>query len=43
MLNGTSQEYCLEDISERIDRTLHLWDGGRKVKLNYQVMPESLL
>lgn len=42
MLNGTSQEYCLR-IFERIDRTLHLWDGGRKVKLNYQVMPESLL
>lgn len=42
MLNGTSQEYCLR-IYERIDRNLHLWDGGRKVKLNYQVMPESLL
>lgn len=42
MLNGTSQEYCLR-IYERIDRNLHMWDGGRKVKLNYQVMPESLL
>ena len=42
MLNGTSQEYCLR-IFERIDRNLHLWDGGRRVKLNYQVMPESLL
>lgn len=42
MLNGTSQEYCLR-IYERIDRNLHLWDGGRKVKLNYQVMPESLM
>ena len=42
MLNGTSNEYCLR-IYERIDRNLHLWDGGRKVKLNYQVMPESLI
>lgn len=42
MLNGTSNEYCLR-IYERIDRNLHLWDGGRKVKLNYQVMPESLM
>ena len=33
MLNGTSNEYCLR-IYERIDR---------KVKLNYQVMPESLI
>lgn len=42
MLNGTSQEYCLR-IFERIDHTLHQWDGGRKVKLNYQVMPGGLL
>ena len=42
MLNGTSNEYCLR-IYERIDRNLHLWDGGMKVKLNYQVMPESLI
>lgn len=42
MLNGTSNEYCLL-IYERIDSNLHLWDGARKVKLNYQVMPESLI
>lgn len=42
MLNGTSQEYCLR-IYERIDRALHQWDGGRKVRLNYQVMPGILL
>lgn len=42
MLNGTSQEYCLK-IFERIDCALHQWDGGRKVKLNFQVMPGNLL
>lgn len=42
MLNGTSQEYCLK-IFERIDCALHQWDGGRKVKLDFQVMPGNLL
>lgn len=41
MLNGTSPEFCRR-IHQRIERKLHLWDGGRKVRLDFQVLPDYL-
>ena len=42
LLNGTTEEYCTR-IYQRIDRSLHLWEGARRLRLNYQVMPQNLM